>query len=247
MTFNITCLVGLRIFIGTVRHFFLICNVHLQNFCFLILGCVLEQPVDWWNGPVSQSCAEAKSEQFRQATGQSNLADRMEDCSIGQIKCSCVSTKTKLWKLLLWSGICMSSLIVQWPIRNYHLSRCPCDFSCSGINQMCLKFLWPVQVVGIGSWSLLQIQSEAGSMLCSKPVKRCHCKQENHEKINNREVTIGAPSYTPYKIHGTTSMYDSILYYMLLIVKWADFLNTISCRRGQMCTLGTTNNLIDCG
>ena len=34
--------------------------------------------------PVSQSCAVAKSEHFWRATGQSNLADRMEDCSIRQ-------------------------------------------------------------------------------------------------------------------------------------------------------------------
>ena len=33
------------------------------------------------NKPVSQSCAVATNER---ATGQSNLADRMEDCSIGQ-------------------------------------------------------------------------------------------------------------------------------------------------------------------
>ena len=36
------------------------------------------------NKLVSQSCAVAKSEIFWRATGQSNLADRMEDCSIGQ-------------------------------------------------------------------------------------------------------------------------------------------------------------------
>ena len=34
--------------------------------------------------PVSQSCAVATSEKFWRATGQSNLADRMEDCSTGQ-------------------------------------------------------------------------------------------------------------------------------------------------------------------
>ena len=34
--------------------------------------------------PVSQSCTVARSEIFWQATGQSNLADRMEDCSNGQ-------------------------------------------------------------------------------------------------------------------------------------------------------------------
>ena len=34
--------------------------------------------------PVSQSYAIPKSVQFWQATGKSNLADRMEDCSTGQ-------------------------------------------------------------------------------------------------------------------------------------------------------------------
>ena len=34
--------------------------------------------------PVSQSCAVAETEAFWQATGQSNLADRMEDRSIVQ-------------------------------------------------------------------------------------------------------------------------------------------------------------------
>ena len=37
-----------------------------------------------FNKPVSQSCAVAKSEQFWQASGQSTLADRMEDCSFGE-------------------------------------------------------------------------------------------------------------------------------------------------------------------
>ena len=60
--------------------------------------------------PLSQSCA-AKSDKFWQATGQSNLPDKMEDCSIGHWtiklarqngrllhwpKSSCLSTKTKL-------------------------------------------------------------------------------------------------------------------------------------------------------
>ena len=34
--------------------------------------------------PVSQSCAVANSGKFWRASGQSNLANRMEDCSIGQ-------------------------------------------------------------------------------------------------------------------------------------------------------------------
>ena len=32
-------------------------------------------------------------------------------------KCSCVSRKIKLWKLLLRPAVCMSSFIVQWPAR----------------------------------------------------------------------------------------------------------------------------------
>ena len=38
----------------------------------------------WTYKLLSQSCAVAKREQFWRATGQSNLADRMENCSIGQ-------------------------------------------------------------------------------------------------------------------------------------------------------------------
>ena len=37
-----------------------------------------------FNKTVSQSCTVAKSEKFWWVTGQSNLADRMEDCSTGQ-------------------------------------------------------------------------------------------------------------------------------------------------------------------
>ena len=36
------------------------------------------------NKPVSQSCAVAKSDKFCRVTGQSTLAEKMEDCSIGQ-------------------------------------------------------------------------------------------------------------------------------------------------------------------
>ena len=36
-------------------------------------------------------------------------------------KCSCMSTKTKRWKLLLQPDVCMSSLIVQWPARVFLL------------------------------------------------------------------------------------------------------------------------------
>ena len=72
---------------------------------------------------VSQSCAVANSNNFWQATRQSNLADtcRMEDCSTGQsavVHCvSTTTTTTKLWKFLLQPVICMPSLIIQWPTR----------------------------------------------------------------------------------------------------------------------------------
>ena len=61
----------------------------------------------------SQSCAVAKSEQFWRATGQSNLAGRMEDCSTSESVV--VSTKTKLWKFLLRPAVRTSSMIVLWP------------------------------------------------------------------------------------------------------------------------------------
>ena len=38
----------------------------------------------WTYKLLSQSCAVAKSRKFCRATGQSNLANRMEDCSTGQ-------------------------------------------------------------------------------------------------------------------------------------------------------------------
>ena len=60
-------------------------NFHMKGFA---LGLALKQtrkgtrksPVR----PVSQSCAVDKSEKFWRVTGQSNLADRMEDCCTGQ-------------------------------------------------------------------------------------------------------------------------------------------------------------------
>ena len=65
--------------------------------------------------PDSQSCAVAKVEQFRRA--HSHLADRMKDCSV---RCSCLSSKTKPWKLLLRPAVCIPSLIVQWPAGIFH-------------------------------------------------------------------------------------------------------------------------------
>ena len=52
----------------------------------------------------------ARQSTLWRATGQSNLADKREP------KCSCISAKTKLWKFLLWLAVCLSSLIVQWPV-----------------------------------------------------------------------------------------------------------------------------------
>ena len=55
----------------------------------------------------SQSCAVVKSEQFWRATGQSNLADRMEDCCTGE---RAVVWVQKHWKLLLQPAVRTSSM-----------------------------------------------------------------------------------------------------------------------------------------
>ena len=108
---------------------------------------------EWWlcldvYRAVLQSCAVDQSQEFWWATGQSNLAGRMEDTA-----CSCMSLKTKLWKLLLWPAkfdcpmtcqkfsllatahdcetglwnslpFCLPSLIVQWPPEFFTFSYC---------------------------------------------------------------------------------------------------------------------------
>ena len=56
-----------------------------------------------WNKPVSQSCAVAKNEKFWPATGQSNFADRIKDCSIGQ------SAVVWVWKLNFVVASCLSA------------------------------------------------------------------------------------------------------------------------------------------
>ena len=61
----------------------------------------------------------SKSEKFWQATGQSNLAERMEDCSTGQSEVVW-ERKQNFWKLLLWPFVCLPSLIVQWSARIVH-------------------------------------------------------------------------------------------------------------------------------
>ena len=83
------------------------------KFSYTIKDCFYKLKLD--SRPVLQSCAVAKSDKLWWATGQSNLTDRMEDCSIGMPKCM----KTKLWKLLLRSTVCMPSLIVQWFTFSY--------------------------------------------------------------------------------------------------------------------------------
>ena len=62
---------------------------------------------------VSQSCAVAKSENFWRATGQSNLANRMEDCSTGQSAVVVSENENKEQKRLLGLG----SYGVAWLTR----------------------------------------------------------------------------------------------------------------------------------
>ena len=71
------------------------------------------------NKSVSQSCTVGKNEIFWQATGESNLAVKNRSL-LHWPQCSCVSTKTKLWKLLLQLAVCMPSLTVKWPTRIFH-------------------------------------------------------------------------------------------------------------------------------
>ena len=56
-----------------------------QNVKVAVIGCLLFYC--YFSSvykPVSKSCAVAKSEQFWRASGQSNLANRMQDCSTGE-------------------------------------------------------------------------------------------------------------------------------------------------------------------
>ena len=54
------------------------------------------------------------------ATGQSNSANRMKNCSIHCTRCSCVSTKSQTLEAFGASVIAMPGLIVQWPARIFH-------------------------------------------------------------------------------------------------------------------------------
>ena len=56
--------------------------------------------------PVSQSCAVAKSDKFWRATGQSNLADRIEDCSTGQSAVVWVGRRN------FWSFCCLPEVFI---------------------------------------------------------------------------------------------------------------------------------------
>ena len=54
------------------------------HFLSKILICFISFSLELISLAVPQSCTVAKSEQFWQATGQSNFTDRMEDYSTGQ-------------------------------------------------------------------------------------------------------------------------------------------------------------------
>ena len=75
-----------------IVYFFLINNEHVTVYLL----------INSFNNPVSQSCAVAKSEKSWRATGQSNFADRIEDCSIGHSAVIWVRSPD-LGKLLLCS------------------------------------------------------------------------------------------------------------------------------------------------
>ena len=54
-------------------------------------------------------------------------------------KCSCVSRKTKLWKLLLWPAVCIPSLIVQWPTRSFKFLLLPYT---QNLEIACTQKIW---------------------------------------------------------------------------------------------------------
>ena len=60
-----------------------------------------------YNKKVSKTCAVAKSDKFWRATGQSNLSDRMKDCSISQ------SAVLRVRKPNFGSFTCVASGFVQ--------------------------------------------------------------------------------------------------------------------------------------
>ena len=67
----------------------------------------LEVLKDTWVKPVSQSCAVAKNKKILAGHWTIKLG-RQNGRLLHWPKCSCVSTKTKLWKLLLRPAICGS-------------------------------------------------------------------------------------------------------------------------------------------
>ena len=81
--------------VGSLMYFFKCCARYSGYVAESAITCLLlgrEEKIQlqenwfWFNDckSVSRSCAVVKSEQFWRATGQSNLADGMEDCSTGQ-------------------------------------------------------------------------------------------------------------------------------------------------------------------
>ena len=71
-----------------------------------------------------QSCTVARSEILWRATYCTIKLGRQNGRLLHWPKCSCVSTKNKLWKLLLQPAVCTPSLLVQRPARICHFSYC---------------------------------------------------------------------------------------------------------------------------
>ena len=64
--------------------------------------------------PINQFHNHAQSLKVKNSGGP---LDRQNGRLLHWPKCSCMSMKTKLWKLLLRPAVCMPSLIVQWPAK----------------------------------------------------------------------------------------------------------------------------------
>ena len=95
------------------RWFRRIISVILKLFMVSLPWQALNKRHMWTYKLVSQSCAVAKSENFWRATGQSNLANRMEDCSTGQSAVVVSENENKEQKRLLGLG----SYGVAWLTR----------------------------------------------------------------------------------------------------------------------------------
>ena len=118
--------------------------------------------------------SKSKSGKFWRATGQSNLANRMKNCSTGQSALSsCVSTKTKLWKLLVRSVVCKPSLIIQWPARIFPLLATAHD--CENglllrLYKVCLMFWWTSILLSFPFLSFRSKQSDINIWPAEMPV-----------------------------------------------------------------------------